>query len=192
MPSLQALTGLGSEVTISGETYALGPLNRSDWAEIERRIISLRPDPIQAARELARGAPVEVAKEILTQAYRDMQKAVTVTAGEMDDWGKTLDGMVFQFWLQVRKTRPEVTEDQAGELLETAGKEYIDDLADKMQERFPDADREELLTLAMDHEEDWLRSIIAANLGLPEGNPEAPGTPGTQTNPSTGIDGTPS
>lgn len=191
MASLSALVGLGTEPTIGGKKYRLGPLGRDDWALIEERIKAHRSDPIEVARALAKDQPVEIAREILLAAYSDGKRANLVTAGELDAWTASLQGLMFSFWLMIRKHNPDVDEKRAGDLLEQYGREYTDKLLDHMAEQFPGADRDEILGLALEHEEGTLRHLIQMNMGLPEGNSPSPGTPGTPMPHSPGPDGTP-
>jgi hypothetical protein len=191
METLGALTALGSQVTIGGEAYCLRPLTRRDWALIEERIISQRGDPIEAAKRLAKDAPEAIARSLLEDAYRDAKRAQAVTAGELDAWRVTLDGVVFQFWLQVRKERPEITEDRAGELLEQFGAEFIERVTAELLAKFPEATREDVAAVAMEEEEGAAAALIAKGLGMPSGNSPTPETPGTPTESSTGPSGTP-
>lgn len=190
MPGLETLTAIGTEATIGGTTYRLRPLNRADWGLIEERIKAARPDPIAVAKRLAKEAPIEAAKELYARAYDDAMRANVVSAAELDTWRYTLDGMVFQFYLQIRKEHAEVTEERASELLEQYGQEHLKRITEELLARFPDATAEDVARVAVQQEEPGMAALIGKAAGLPAGNPETPGTPGTPTNQSTGNDGT--
>lgn len=192
MSTLKTLVGIGTEPTIGGVEYRLGPLTRADWALIEAEIRKRRGDPVATARELAKGQPTELARELLQQAYSDAKRIDVVTAGELDAWSASLEGYTFNFWLQAKKHQPKMTLHEAGDLLEQYGKEYVDRLVEAMAEKFPDASQDEILGCALELEDaPAIRQLVAQNMGLPEGNSPPPETPGEKTSPFPGPNGTP-
>jgi hypothetical protein len=125
MATLPELVALSDTIDIGGEKYVIGVLTARDYAEIERRILSNRADPIAVARALSDGLPPDERREILMRAYDDGTKARRVTARELDEWMQSLGGVQFTFWLCVRKSRPSMTLDQAGELLDQLGQQSV-------------------------------------------------------------------
>ncbi len=192
MPGLETLTAIGTELKVGGAIYRLRPLNRADWGLIEERIKAARADPIAVVQRLAIDAPADVAKELYAKAYDDATKVGVVTAAELDAWRFTLDGMVYQFFLQVRKEHPEVTEERASELLERYGQEYLKRVTRELLERFPEATATDVAQAAVQQEEAGIAALIGKAAGLPVGNSETPVEPGTPIDRSTGSDGTPS
>ena len=191
MPGLESLTAAGTEVEIDGRKYQLRPLNRSDWGLIEGRIKAGRADPIEVATRLAKDAPESVARSLYERAYDDAMKSKVVSAAELDTWRFSLDGMVFQFYLQVHKEHPEVDEDKASELLEQYGQEHLKRITEQLLKQFPEATAEDVAKVAVQHEEAGVAALISKAAGLPEGNSPTPEEPGTPTSRSTGSDGTP-
>jgi hypothetical protein len=192
MSDLKTLTALGTQVTIGDKKYRLRDLTRNDWALIEDRILSARGDPVAVAGRLAKDAPPEIARELYTKAYDDATKGKIVTAGELDAWRLSLDGLAFQFWLQIRKEHPEITEEEAADLLAQLGEEFLAEATEQLVREFPEATAEDVVRIALQKEEAGIAAIIATAAGLPEGNSATPAKrPGTPTSHSTGADGTP-
>jgi hypothetical protein len=191
MPGLDTLTATGTEIIIGGEAYRLRPLNRADWGLIDERIKAGRTDPIEVVARLAANAPKDVASELYARAYDDAMRANVVSVKELDTWRFTLDGMVFQFYLQVRKEHRDITEARAAELLEQFGQEHLERITTELLKRFPEATPQDVAAIASQQEDKGMAVLIGKAAGLPAGNSPAPETPGTPTSHSTGNDGTP-
>ncbi len=129
--NLPELVALEDTVRIGGEEFTFSPLTARDYAEIERRITASRGDPIAVAKRLAADLPADERRAILEKAYDDAMRARHVTAVELDEFMASVDGLVFCFWLSVRKKHPDVTLERAGELLETLGNEALRELMQK-------------------------------------------------------------
>ena len=192
MPGLESLTAVGHEVVIGGKTYRCRPLVRTDWGLIYERIKAGRADPIEIALRLAENASEPVARELLDRAYGDAMKANIVTPRQIEEWMVSPEGLMFQFYLQVRKEHKEIDEDTATELLGQHYEELIKARTDEMLATLPGVTAEDVAQFASQHGEELIAGMIAKAAGLPEGNSPTPRTPGTPTDHSTGSDGTPS
>ena len=170
MAEVQELTAAADTITIGGKEYTRKPLTATDWGLIQKRILAQRPDVIEIARRLAQDAPEAIAKQLYEDAYRDASQARQVTAGEQETWQISLDGLMYQFWLQIRKVHRDVTLDKAAELLEQWTEEYLKDLILKLQEQFPDATEDQIVATAQANEDDAIKELIQRAAGLPAGN----------------------
>lgn len=190
MEHLGALTAIGSELKIEGVQYHLRTLGVKDWARIQERMNSLRGDPVEAARRLAKDAPEAIARSLLEQAYVDAKRMQTFLPGEVDEWLRTIEGLLFGFWLMLNtydsihnQSQPDLTEERVCQLYDKLGNEAIDAFLAAAPAMFPHASEEELADIAAANKDDLLRRVVAQCLGLPSGNSPTPEKPGTPANP---------
>lgn len=123
MDGLHELTAAGVTVSIGGREYRFAPLRLRDWGEIERRILATRPDPLDLVLPKLVDLPEHAQRQLLAVAYDDARRGRRVTAAEMNEWLTTPEGRVVQFWLSIRQHHPDVTLEQAEELIYLAGKQ---------------------------------------------------------------------
>jgi hypothetical protein len=197
-------------VTIGGVTYQRRQLTARDWQAIEQRILSKRADPVTVALRLAKGAPLEAAREIISRAYDDARRAAIVTVNEIEDWRQSLEGMAFQFYLQLNpweaihgantgsqgQGKPPLVADEnrAFQLLEQFSQEYVSRYVALLQEKYPEATEEQIIAAMQRVERGAASAMIDAAAGMPEKNSSTPATAGEteraiETSPSPGSNG---
>jgi hypothetical protein len=112
MDRLHELCATGSEVELEGRVYRLGSIARAcDWAEIQKRIIEGRPDPLELVRPRLAGLPEAMARQLLELAYEDLKRVRSVTSDEIVDWMHTARGTVYCLWMALRDHHPEIALD---------------------------------------------------------------------------------
>lgn len=188
MTKLSDLFAADETVTIGGREYELSPLRQVDQRKIEQRILSKRRDPAELVRQLAPEMSPEERREFFERAYTDSLRAQHVTASEFDEFYQSIEGAAFCFWLAIRKHHPEITEDQAGDLLEQFGTETLDEILEKLQAQFEGLEREELIKVAVKQERSVFGELLRKIAGWPSKNCSPPAMmPGTQTSQSPGT-----
>lgn len=153
MLTLDQLIQADRPFSVGGKTYQLSQLPTTDYDLIQQRILSKRRDPTEVARALAVGMSEEERKELFARAYDDALRARQVTAAELDEYLVTVEGAVFFFWLSLRKQHPEITEAEAGTLLQAKGKEILDEIIQRLQQQFPEATAEQITQVAITQEQ---------------------------------------
>lgn len=138
MDGLHELTAAETTVTILDRTYRLAPLRLRDWGEIERRILAGRPDPLDLVLSKLDGLAEHLQRELLSRAYDDARRGRRVSASELHDWLSTPEGHVVQFWLSVRQHQPDVSLDDAEQLLLAAGSDAQAELNRAAEEALTD------------------------------------------------------
>ena len=103
---LARVTSAGVPIEFDGETVLLPPLSLQDYGVIEQHILSKRPNPLKAVKEVLEGLDVEVQKHLLELAYQDMKSGSTATAAELVRFTNSTDGISMVLWLGFRKTQP--------------------------------------------------------------------------------------
>jgi len=134
MHGLNQLTAADHTVTIAGRTYRLSPLTLADYGEIENRILAKRPDPLAVVREKFDGLTESQQQFLLGRAYDRAAAAQLVTAEELRQWRDTPEGICYRFWLMVRKSKPEITLEEASELLRQAIDQHGPEIRRRMDE----------------------------------------------------------
>jgi hypothetical protein len=91
------------------ETYEMSPLDLDDYGLIENHILAQRPTPDGTLRPLLAGLDGEQQKMLLEIAYADLKKGYNkVSRREVGDWVDTTEGIIFTFWLCLRKKQPAI------------------------------------------------------------------------------------
>jgi len=184
-----ALASLDQPITIGEKTYRLGQLTFRDKMKIHERILSLRSDPLAVAAEMAGLLEPEQRQAFVEKAYADATKARQVTAREMDEFEHSLPGYAFCFWLSLQKHHPDISEDQAADLLDRYAQDTLREVVAALKERVPDATADEIREAVTELEDGVLGALWEKISGMPEGNPSTPGRPGTSTDRSAGDNG---
>lgn len=181
MPDIDMLTAIGEEITVAGKPYRLGVMDRTDWALVKERILSLRADPVDVVTRLAANATPEVAEKLYVKAYDDATRAKIVSGRDFDEFVYSIEGQQFVFWLRMKKCHPVTSETEASRVQAQWAKEAFAGLTEKLMQKFPKMTREEVERAQLEQEDDMLNQMVSTGLGMPEGNPPTPETPGTQT-----------
>jgi len=182
MTGLPELVAADRTETIGGVVYTFTQLTILDRAQIQQRILSKRGDPIETARRLAIDATPEERERIFDRAYRDEVKAKQLTAEEQDEFENSAEGAVFAYWLSLRKHHPDLTEDDAAQLLERQLTEAMRDVTEKIREQYPEANDTEVMQAVAGVEGGVLGELLKRIDGMPAGNSATPGRPGTPKN----------
>ena len=117
MHGLSQLTAAEHSVTVAGRTYRLAPLTLADYGEIENRLLARRPDPLAVAVEKLDGLDEKQQEFLLGRAYDRAVSTRLMTAGELEQWRKTPEGLCYRFWLMARKAQPQLTLEEAAEVV---------------------------------------------------------------------------
>ena len=123
MDGLHEIGGGGRPVRIAGTTYRLAPLRVQDYAEMERHLLSTRPDPLDLVVSKLPGLPESQQRYLLELAYEDARRGRWISAEELDTWLAAGEGQVYRFWLSLRQQHPEIGLDEAEMLLRGAAGE---------------------------------------------------------------------
>lgn len=121
MSGLRVTAAAAWRQTIDGADYWLEPLALSDWAVLEQRVVEMRRDPLQAAKEHLADLDPDDRRALLEAALSQAARASQVTATQLLEFAATAEGTVMLFWLAVRKRHPHVTLRRASELLDRLG-----------------------------------------------------------------------
>ena len=99
----------------NGKTYILTPLGTRDLVEHANY---LRDQYIEQAKKDLRGLPKEIAIDVFNKAKRYADKIKPVTE-QYIELAQTYDGLVYQFYLSVRKKHADVSLELAAQILES-------------------------------------------------------------------------
>lgn len=104
-----------------GDTvYKQAPLTLAQMGELESWIKSQFPDPIETAKKMAEGLPLELARDVIArgqeQALNPRWCLGTASAGQVL---RSMSGMVEMLSLQLKKHHPELTRDDIVRIVET-------------------------------------------------------------------------
>ena len=183
MGDIDMLTALGELHTIGGKKYRFGVMDRTDWALVKERILSLRADPVSVVERLAANAPPDVARTLYEKAYDDATRARIVSGKDFDAFVYSIEGQQFVFWLRLKTCQPDMSEIEASRVQEQWAKECFAGLTEKLMQKFPKMTRDEVETAQLAQEDDILNKMVSDGLGMPAGNPATPEKPGTPTSP---------
>ena len=175
---------------IGGKTYTLSRIPLARYPEIQERIRAQRVDTTEIARKLAPLADEKHRREILDRAYTDATRMKLITGGDIDEYILSPEGMMFCFWLSLQEHHPEITEQQACQLLMQKSQEVLAEAFEELRKQFPDVTEAEVAKVAAQQEEGILGELIGRLAGLPAGNsPSSTQPPPDQTDPSPGNGG---
>ncbi len=118
--TLATVTAAESVVAIGGRSYRLAPLTVRDYGELEARLVSQRPDPVQRAADALSSFPPEQQETVLREALARADADSRVSADELHAYCRTRDGLSYVFWLMLRRSQPELTLEAAGRLLDSS------------------------------------------------------------------------
>lgn len=117
MDGLHELTAAPVTLEIGGRTFRLSPLRVRDYGEIERRILLDRPKPLDVVLPRLAGLSIEQQRHLLELAYRGERSGERISLEELQQWLATVEGRLYRFWLMLRREQPQLTLDDAEELL---------------------------------------------------------------------------
>jgi len=121
MEGVHELTGTPVQVAIDGRSYRLAPLRIRHLGEMERHLLAGRPDPLELVAKRLPELPEAAQRVLLERAYDQLRQGPRVSWQELRDWMQSPAGRIYQFWLAVREYEPELTLEQAEELICRAG-----------------------------------------------------------------------
>ena len=104
------LPGSAVSVELNGRMIALSPMRVKHYAEIERRIVAMQPDPLKTATDGLAGLSAENARALLALAYDKATRVKYATPGEIYAWLDTTAGAACLLWLLARDAAPDMTE----------------------------------------------------------------------------------
>jgi hypothetical protein len=96
-------------IEIEGRDWQLGPLRLIEYAEIERRFLRNRRSPIEAACAAIQGQSEQARKDIFGMAFDEEHRGARATREELQDWVRSGEGILFEFWLRLRGRQPDMT-----------------------------------------------------------------------------------
>lgn len=131
MRALEELTAAEGTQVIGGKEYTLTPLTMRDYGKVMKRIRGERGDPVEVAKRLCKGLPADERRVILDRAFTEATKAKHVTAEELDTWKFSIPGFCFCFWLMLLPKHPELSEEDAVQLVEQLGEESMAEIMSK-------------------------------------------------------------
>lgn len=103
MDGLGRPAGAGLTIEFNGETLILSPLTLKDFGLIEQHLLSKRTNPLEMVKQHLADMPIEVATALAKEAYNDARKMNVVPADEVGEWIDSFEGLVYCFWLMIRK-----------------------------------------------------------------------------------------
>ncbi len=118
MDGIQEMTGAGMTREVEGRTYRFAALTTRDYGEIERRILQLRPDPLEALAARARDLPEVALRRLAELAYQDLRRGPLVRYEELCEWLESEAGLRFRTFLSLRHDQPGITEPEAADVLD--------------------------------------------------------------------------
>jgi hypothetical protein len=121
MESVHEWTGAPVEVTIAGNNYRLSPLRIRHLGEMERHLLSQRPDPLDQILPRLPELSESAQRVLLERAYDELLRGPRIPWPELHHWMQTPEGKIYQFWLAARDHQPELTLELAEELICQAG-----------------------------------------------------------------------
>lgn len=183
MGDIDMLTAIGELITVAGKEYRLGVMDRTDWALVKERILSLRADPVSVVERLAANVSDALKEKLYTKAYDDATRAKLVSAKDFDEFVYGIEGQQFVFWLRLKKCQPDASETEASRVQAQWAKESFAGLTEKLMQKFPGMTRDEVETAQLAQEDDILNRMVRDGLGMPAGNPATPEKPGTPIDP---------
>lgn len=183
MADIDMLTAIGELITVAGKEYRLGVMDRTDWALVKEKILSLRADPVSVVERLAANVSDALKEKLYTKAYDDATRVKIVSGHDFDLFFGSIEGQNFVFWLRLKKCQPDTSEIEASRVQEMWAKECFAGLTEKLMQKFPKMTRDEVETAQLAQEDDILTQVVSRGLGMPAGNPATPEKPGTPTDP---------
>ena len=114
---LHELTAAPLTLDVGGRTYLLSPLRARDYGEIERRMLLDRPKALDIVLPRLAELNEQQQRHLLELAYRDERAGNRVSLEELQQWLTTVEGRLYKFWLMLRRAQPQLTLDDAEELL---------------------------------------------------------------------------
>lgn len=118
MSSLAEITAAPWEREIAGRAWRFSPLTLGDWAVLERRVLESRPDPLALAKSHLEGLNRDAQRELLDAALVAATRSRRVTLAELLEFAESTEGLTLSIWLSLRREHPELTEAEAGALLD--------------------------------------------------------------------------
>ncbi len=139
---------LSEDFVIGGQTYRLGPLCLGDHAEVEAEIVRRRLHPLdefaQAVARLPEDVTPEEQRALVAELRRVTQEALrnhtVVRAEEVVQFGRTLSGMIWMFHRALRRNHPQVTLEDAAEILQQATQQQRTEIARRLRRLQEDPD----------------------------------------------------
>lgn len=127
--TLTSLTAAEASITINKRTYRLSPLTLRDYAELEARVLSRRPDPLELAVKTVSSLPYDQQKDVLCKSMAQAAAVRGVSVDELHAYCRTREGLRYVFWLMLRRGQPEMTLEDAGRLMDESMAQPGDDPA---------------------------------------------------------------
>lgn len=179
------LNALERKILIAGTEYILCALLAIDYAEIERRILSSRPNHMLAIMPILKGLPSSdpLRREMAEKAYDDSTKARILTGDQLDEWRNSLPGIYFMFYLQIRQRHPDVNEDMARVLCQQLARDYIEECLQELKKHSTSLNRNDVAEIIANSAIDKrLRILVGELSGIPDPDPMRPSETGAVEN----------
>jgi len=95
--------------TFAGKTMSVRPRIAEHYAEMEDHLLSLRANPLVAAKELLTMSSdnnPEFTKQVLEVAMAERCRVKSVTRKELSEWMDSMNGLAYCTWIQIRHNDP--------------------------------------------------------------------------------------
>lgn len=133
MDPLAEVTAAEVTLELGDRTWRLSPLRVKDYAEIRRVIASGRTSPIELAMQHIESVPESLRGELLARAWEDEKSRDHVSDVEAAQWLTSTEGVVYSFYLMLRRNHPQMTPQRAEELL-LAHRDQLDAIRSRLQQ----------------------------------------------------------
>jgi|GEM_PF-2063100 len=183
-----------TKIGLAGKDYTVRPRIAEHYAEFEDHLLSLRENPLVAAKEMLAlvGDDPVVVKQILEVAMAQRCHAKSITRQELSDWMDSLRGMAYVAWVQLRHNDPDYdSENPLGSCKTITPETLLADIMTEFEGVLKSVMKNTTLTgqEAADAAESLLVDRIQADLGRPSGEDGLGNSTGPNLPPSTAGEG---
>ncbi len=134
MDGLHQMVSTETEIVIDGTAYRLMPLKAKHYAQIERRLLELRPDPLEAVRQRLDGLPEHLQRHLVGLAYDRLLRGARVAADELWEWMNGHEGTCYVLWLSLRENHPDLTLEDCRGLVDSANQDQLESIQQKLDQ----------------------------------------------------------
>jgi hypothetical protein len=104
-------------VDIDGTKWQFAPMDINMWAQVELEVLKKRRRPQDVIAEWLPSLAGEDRKTLLEMAWREELRGPMVPRWDVSLWESTITGVIHKAWLRLKRYHPDVTIEQADQLL---------------------------------------------------------------------------
>ena len=96
-------------IGIGGGVWQISPLRLADYAAMERELLRRRRPRVNAARDAMLGQSEERLRQMMGVAFDELRNARRASREELEEWLRSDEGILFEFWLRLKPMQPSMT-----------------------------------------------------------------------------------